>query len=100
MIKSALAARHPWLVLNVYAAFERAKRLVADRARAAIEPWEPVLPAVGDVLPAIGTSDPWPGGLVSGAPMLATLCRYAHEQGITRRLVDPAELFAAQTHDL
>lgn len=100
VIKSALAARHPWLVLNVYAAFERAKRLVAERARTAIEPWEPVLPAVGDVLPAIATADPWPGGLVSEAPMLATLCRYAHEQGITRRLVDPAELFAAQTHDL
>ncbi|WP_326701365.1 hypothetical protein OG909_31080 [Streptomyces sp. NBC_01754] len=100
VIKSELAARHPWLVLNIYAAFERAKRLVARRACTAIEPWEPVVPAVAGLLPAVGTADPWPGGLLSQAPMLATLCRYAHEQGITRRLVDPAELFAAQTHDL
>jgi 4,5-dihydroxyphthalate decarboxylase len=100
VIKSEVVGRYPWLVLNVFAAFERAKRLVAERARTALDPWEPVLPAARDVLPALETTDPWPSGLVSQQPMLSTLCRYAHEQGITQRLVEPAELFAAQTHDL
>lgn len=100
VIRAELAERHPWLVLNVYAAFERAKRLVTDRAREALAPWAPVLDGAGPVLHALAGTDPWPSGVTGQRDMLTTLCRYAHEQGITRRLVDPGELFAERTHAL
>ncbi|WP_049580837.1 hypothetical protein, partial [Streptomyces sp. SBT349] len=100
VVRSELARRHPWLVLNVYAAFERAKRLVADRARAALQPWAPILPEARATAAALPAADPWPSGLAGQWPMLATLCRYAHEQGVTTRLIEPDELFAPQTADL
>jgi 4,5-dihydroxyphthalate decarboxylase len=100
VVKRSVAEQYPWLVLNVYAAFERAKKLVAERARTALAPWAPVLAGTSDVLAGIPTTDPWPSGVAGQLPMLGTLCRYAHEQGLTRRLVEPGELFAARTHAL
>lgn len=100
VVTSELVARHPWLVLNLYAAFERAKHLVTERARTALAPWDGLLPAATGVRSELAAVDPWPSGSASQQPMLATLCRYAYEQGITGRLVAPDELFAAQTRDL
>jgi hypothetical protein len=36
---------------------------------------------------------------LSGTGVLATFLRYSHEQGLAGRLLDPAELFAPETHD-
>ncbi|WP_433888443.1 ABC transporter substrate-binding protein [Streptomyces sp. CA-111067] len=100
VVRSELADAHPWLVLNLYAAFERAKQLVTDRARAALAPWTAVLPGAAETAGALAGTDPWPSGVAGQQHMLGTLCRYAHEQGLTQRPVAPAELFADRTHDL
>ncbi|MFI6350295.1 ABC transporter substrate-binding protein [Streptomyces sp. NPDC050560] len=100
VIRAELADAHPWLALNLYAAFERAKRLVAERAAAALAPWTPVLPGAADTRRDLAATDPWPSGVAGQRDMLATLCRYAHDQGLTQRLVDPGELFADRTHAL
>lgn len=100
VVRAALADAHPWLVLNLYAAFERAKRLVAERARTALAPWSAVLPGAAGLAADLAGTDPWPSGVAGQRDMLGTLCRYAHEQGVTHRLVDPGELFADCTHDL
>jgi 4,5-dihydroxyphthalate decarboxylase len=45
-------------------------------------------------------SDPFSYGLQGNEKNLATFCRYSFEQGLTQRLVEPAELFAAETLEL
>ncbi|MHA4815555.1 substrate-binding domain-containing protein [Streptomyces aculeolatus] len=100
VVRAALADAHPWLVLNLYAAFERAKKLVSQRAAAALAPWAPVLPDAASALRDLPGTDPWPSGVAGQRDMLGALCRYAHEQGLTGRLVDPGELFAHRTHAL
>ncbi|MBL8379420.1 MAG: ABC transporter substrate-binding protein [Burkholderiales bacterium] len=41
--------------------------------------------------------DYWPYGLDPNRETLATFLRYHHEQGLSRRLLDPQELFAPET---
>jgi 4,5-dihydroxyphthalate decarboxylase len=100
VVRAGLVDAHPWLVLNLYAAFERAKRLVTEQAAAALAPWAPVVREAPGVIGQLPDIDPWPSGVAGQHEMLATLCRYAHEQGLTRRPVEPGELFADRTHAL
>ena len=39
----------------------------------------------------------WTYGLAGNDAGLATFLRYSREQGLARRLIDPAELFAPET---
>ena len=41
--------------------------------------------------------DPWPYGLEPNRKTLAAFLRYHHEQGLSRRLFTPEELFASET---
>jgi 4,5-dihydroxyphthalate decarboxylase len=43
--------------------------------------------------------DFWTYGLKANTGVLATFLRYSHEQGLAARLLEPAELFAPETHD-
>jgi 4,5-dihydroxyphthalate decarboxylase len=41
--------------------------------------------------------DFWPYGFPRNRDTLATFLRYSHEQGLSRLLLEPAELFAPET---
>ena len=42
-------------------------------------------------------SDFWPYGFEANRKTLATFLRYHHEQGLSKRLLKPEELFAPET---
>jgi 4,5-dihydroxyphthalate decarboxylase len=42
-------------------------------------------------------ADFWPYGLERNAHTLETFLRYSHEQGLAKRLLKPAELFAPES---
>jgi len=42
--------------------------------------------------------DIWPYGIAKNRAALTTVARWSHEQGLTSRLYEPEELFAASTH--
>ncbi|MEU6698728.1 ABC transporter substrate-binding protein [Pseudonocardia sp. NPDC046786] len=92
---------HPWAARSVFEAFERAKRVTEDRmAEAAANPT--MIPWVIDELDrarSILGRDYWPYGLAANRATLRVFLRYAHEQGLTGRRLDPADLFVAETHD-
>ena len=43
--------------------------------------------------------DFWPYGLEKNRKTLATFLRYSHEQGLSKRLLEPEELFASETFE-
>jgi 4,5-dihydroxyphthalate decarboxylase len=42
-------------------------------------------------------NDYWPYGFAANAHVLDTFTRYSFEQGLSKRKLDPAELFAPET---
>ncbi len=89
---------YPWVAQSLCKAFVSAKQGVFDRlydssALRFMLPWlnqnlEETRELLGD--------DYWSYGLEANHNTLATFLRYHHEQGLSRRLLRPAELFAPE----
>jgi hypothetical protein len=90
---------HPWVAQSLYKAFVLAKaeafeRLYDSSALRFMLPWlnqhlEEAEELLGD--------DYWSYGLQVNQDVLATFLRYHHEQGLSRRLLQPEELFAPES---
>lgn len=97
VLRRAIYKRHPWVATSLVQAFTRAKELCLERM-AGIGGHSPValpffLHRLAEARAVFG-DDLWPYGLEANRTTLATACRYSYEQGLSGRLVDPAELFA------
>lgn len=89
---------HPWVAQSLYKAFVLAKAEVFDRlydssALRFMLPW--LNQHLEDARQLLG-DDYWSYGLDRNHDTLATFLRYHHEQGLSRRLVRPEELFAPE----
>ena len=89
-----------WLAQSLYKAFEEARAATAERlaetaASLAMLPW--LYDEVERTRRLMG-QDFWPYGLAANAAVLRTFLRYAREQGLIDRDLDPAGLFAPETH--
>jgi 4,5-dihydroxyphthalate decarboxylase len=100
-VRRSLADRHPWLPGAILKAFSQAKTLafarLADTAASKV-----MLPFVEERLLAARTllgEDYWSYGLASNLSALHYFLRHHHEQGLSRRLLVPAELFHPSTHE-
>ena len=98
-IRRSLADAHPWLANNVYDAFEKAKALVMPGLRnfGAVKATVPWLAAEVEETIALMGEDYWPYGIERNVKSIATMARYSHEQGLSRRRLGIEELFAPQT---
>lgn len=100
-IRKELVLQHPWLPVSVFKAFEASKAILPYWMRdlSALHltlPWgwyeyERTVREFGDF---------WPYGFAANRHVLDTFVRYHHDQGLSHRLVNPEELFAASTLDL
>src|SRR6266487_5241323 len=94
VIRKEIAGKHPWVVLNLYKAFERANE-IADRER--LEHAEYHLAAgllARETAEALRTALVR-HGIRANRKVLETAALYSHEQGLTPRLVALDEVFAA-----
>ena len=94
-IRRDVLAAHPWVAMNLYTAFEEAKRRSVARAldlAAARFPVPWVFESAARAREVFG-EDFWPYGLEANRPTLEAFLRFAHEQGVCHRPVDPDELF-------
>jgi len=99
VVRRSILEQHPWVALNLFKAFQEAKESVAARARELAEPYL----RVGWLSPAAGEAlhvDLFPYGVKANRPLLETIARYSHEQGLTPRVVGLDEVFAASTMGL
>lgn len=95
VVKRELAARHPWIVLNVLKAFERAND-ITERERLEHAQYHIATGLVGaDALrtPLVRH------GVKANRLVLETAAQYSQEQGLTPRRVRLEELFAPSTLD-
>ena len=95
VVKRELAARHPWIVLNVLKAFERANE-IAERERLEHAQYHV---ATGLVSAQALRSQLVRHGVKANRLVLETAAQYSHEQGLTPRRMPLEELFAASTLD-
>ncbi len=95
-VKREVVEQHPWVPINMFRAFERAKALAMKRmANPRIVPlawyreeWEAQEEILGP--------DPWEYGLTArNRKTVETLAGYSHEQGLTKRRLTADDLFAS-----
>ena len=91
--------RFPWAAMNLFEAFDHAKRrsqarLAEYTASRVPLPWTPA--AVADAQALFG-ADPFPYGLEPNRRTLEAFLAWTHAQGVAHRKLTPEELFAPQT---
>jgi 4,5-dihydroxyphthalate decarboxylase len=94
VIRREIAQKHPWIILNLYKAFERAAE-IANRERVEHAAYH----LAAGLLPSeAGTALRTPlvrHGIRANRHVLETAARYSHEQGLTPRQLALEEIFAA-----
>ena len=98
-IRRRLYEQYPWIAMSLYKAFVQAQRetyedLYVTAALKTMLPW--LTKHVEDARALMG-DDFWPYGFAPNRETLATFLRYHHEQGLSKRLLTPEELFAPET---
>lgn len=88
-----------WLAMSLLKAFEEAKRraYAALYETTALKYMIPFLTEWAESSRRLMGDDPFSYGLRGNEKTLATFLRYSFEQGLCERLIEPNELFAAET---
>ncbi len=99
VIRRDVYERNPWVAQSLYKAFCAAQRLAYEdlRETAALKTMLPWLVAHVDEARRELGDDYWPYGLARNTETLATFLRYHHEQGLSKRRLEPEALFAPET---
>jgi 4,5-dihydroxyphthalate decarboxylase len=98
-IRRDVYERNRWVAQSLYKAFAEAQRrtyedLYMTAALKAMLPW---LTSHVEETRALMGDDFWAYGFEANRASLATFLRYHHEQGLSKRLLEPEELFAPET---
>lgn len=101
-LRRSLAEQHPELPAALFKAFAEARDMaVAELAMVNVTrvtlPWASL--ALAKTRDVMG-DDFWPFGFARNRDEVATMARYAFEDGLTKRLVEPEELFHPSTYSL
>ena len=98
VVKREVYEKHPWVVLNIFNAFSRARDLWLNEVRDNISPYL----ATGTLSLGEKSELPnlFPYGVRANNEILNAIPRFSHEQGLTPRVVALNEVFAPQTLDL
>jgi 4,5-dihydroxyphthalate decarboxylase len=99
VVRRSIYEQHPWVVLNLFNAFRRAKEKLAARMRELVST-HLELGLVGPEAIQALTVDAYPYGVKSNQKVLETVAQYSYEQGLTPRVVQMDEVFAPSTLDL
>jgi 4,5-dihydroxyphthalate decarboxylase len=99
VVRRSLADSHPWLPLNLFAAFSAAKRHFSQRGHDFLRNYF-LTGLIGEDVKRALADDPMGYGVRAARPVLETIAQYVHEQGLTARRVGLEELFAPSTLDL
>ncbi|MEE9273932.1 MAG: ABC transporter substrate-binding protein [bacterium] len=93
--------RAPWALFSLYKALCAARRQTMEAVQntGALSAMVPLLPAVMDETRRIFGKDFWPYGMEANRKTLEKLVLYAHQQGLTPRLLEVEELFGESVLD-
>jgi 4,5-dihydroxyphthalate decarboxylase len=99
VVRRSIVEKHPWVVLNIYDAFVRAKKHIAHQTHADLEPYFDAGLFDATVAPALAI-DPLPYGVKSNRHVLEMITQAVVDDGLAKRRVPLEELFAKNTLDL
>ncbi|TMH34891.1 MAG: 4,5-dihydroxyphthalate decarboxylase [Betaproteobacteria bacterium] len=98
VIKADVLQRHPWLAMNLYKAFDEAKRRSVERLSDITASHAPLawLAPYTERMKALFGEDIWPYGLEKNRTTLQAFVDFAFEQGVCHRRLELEELFPKQ----
>ncbi len=98
-IRRDVYERNRWIAQSLYKAFVEAQRRTYQdlQATAALKAMLPWLTSHVEEARVLMGDDFWAYGFAQNRATLATFLRYHHEQGLSKRLLEPEELFAPET---
>jgi len=98
VIKTDILARHPWLAMNLYKAFDEAKRRSIERLSDITASHAPLawLAPYAERMKRLFGEDFWPYGLEKNRKTLQAFVDFAFEQGVCHRKLTLEELFPKQ----
>jgi 4,5-dihydroxyphthalate decarboxylase len=101
-LRRDVAAAHRWVPMNLYRAFDEAKRRSMARALDYSAPRFPVPWVTEHAVRAREQfgDDFWPYGIEPNRPTLEAFLRFAHEQGVCHRPVSVDELFPPEVRSV
>jgi 4,5-dihydroxyphthalate decarboxylase len=96
-IRKGVADRHPWVPMNVFKAFDAAKKRSVARMMD-VTASQIALPWLFDELPRLsktlfGGNDYWPYGMEPNRVTLEAFLLYGYEQGVFHRHLKPEDLY-------
>lgn len=97
VVRGDVAEKYPWVLMNLFKAFEQAKEQSVARISSLTATRVPVL-WLGTHLArtrSLFGDDYWPYGIEGNRKTLEAFLRFAFEQGICSRILKPEELFPA-----
>lgn len=96
ILRKDIYRQYPWALQSLYKAFCEARQKVVDALsdNGALFAMIPFLPSVMEETHTIFGRDFWPYGVEANRKTLEKLVQYAHQQGLTPRILDVDELFA------
>jgi 4,5-dihydroxyphthalate decarboxylase len=97
-IRRDVYEQNRWVAQSLYKAFVEAQKRTYDDlyVTAALKAMLPWLTSHVEETRALMGDDFWPYGFARNRATLATFLRYHHEQGLSKRLLTPEELFAPE----
>jgi 4,5-dihydroxyphthalate decarboxylase len=101
-VRKELVARHPWLPVALYKAFDAAKDIALARLADPSAP-KTSLPFLEEQIAAaqqLMGRDYWPNGVAANRATLEAFLAHHHDQGLSKRKVAVAELFASTTYEM
>jgi 4,5-dihydroxyphthalate decarboxylase len=96
VVKREIAERHPWVVLNIFKAFQKANDIAEKARKEAVEYHLEAGLLPPEARKALATPI-IRHGVAANRKTLETAARYSFEQGLTPRLMKLEELFAPST---
>jgi len=99
VIRRDIYRTYPWVAQSLYKAFAKSQHLIYRdfEETAALKAMLPWLSAHVDELKRTMGADWWPYGFESNRHVIETFLRYHQEQGLSKRRLQPEELFAPET---
>jgi len=91
--------KNRWIANALYKAFVEAQRITYRdlRSTASLQAMLPWASAEEEAARKLMGEDYWPYGFAANQHVLETFTRYSFEQGLSKRKLDPQELFAPET---
>lgn len=99
-IRRDLYDRHRWVARNLFDAFSQARDAAIARMTSTQVSYLPMAWTADSFDKSnalLFGRDMWPYGLKKNAATITRFLKYCHAQGVTRRALDPEELFAPET---